>query len=418
MPRAKRQAPLYQRGPYTLDWDRSRDGSLRSPNLAVFWYDDERRGNRSASTGTADLQAAKAWLDAFYLERTGGCRVCPACNRQFDHTGSLLVLDAITNYQLLHGDNQESSEAIRSRLAHVVAYVATLRDPRVTCDQVDERWISAFRRWAEKQPIVSPTGKVRARSLSTVENSVLQLAAAIRFAKLMPAFKPRPVKELNNSPQYRSEIDELAAMFRFCVRPEGDWGDKERARRIRERAALRRFLIVSVATWARPDAAYDLSTDPKRGQWHSKAGAIALNPRGRRQTKKYRATVPCAWQFALHLEAAAKGFFVGPKSIRSAWDSMALELGLPAEGEAGTKLIRRSVSTIARARLGEEHWIQGRIMLGHVQPTTSDIYALRAMENMGKVLAVTESIIDEIEALCPGAFALPDSNVVTLGRKV
>jgi hypothetical protein len=52
-----------------------------------------------------------------------------------------------------------------------------------------------------------------------------------------------------------------------------------------------------------------------------------------------------------------------------------------------------------------------------VPDTTSDIYALRAMENMGKALAVTESIIDEIEALCPGAFALPGSNVVTLGRK-
>jgi hypothetical protein len=39
------------------------------------------------------------------------------------------------------------------------------------------------------------------------------------------------------------------------------------------------------------------------------------------------------------------------------------------------------------------------------------------MENMGAALAATESIIDEIEALCPGAFALPNSNVVTIGRK-
>jgi hypothetical protein len=36
---------------------------------------------------------------------------------------------------------------------------------------------------------------------------------------------------------------------------------------------------------------------------------------------------------------------------------------------------------------------------------------------MGKVLAVTESIIDEIEALTPGAFALPGGKVVTLGRQ-
>ena len=60
---------------------------------------------------------------------------------------------------------------------------------------------------------------------------------------------------------------------------------------MRERASLRRFLMISVATWARPDAAHDFSTDPKRRQWNSKARILSLNPRGRRQTKKYRATV-------------------------------------------------------------------------------------------------------------------------------
>ena len=49
-------------------------------------------------------------------------------------------------------------------------------------------------------------------------------------------------------------------------------------------------------------------------------------------------------------------------------------------------------------------------MVGHVSDTTSDIYALRAMQNMGKVLAVTETIIDEIEALAPGAFTLPEKD--------
>ena len=80
------------------------------------------------------------------------------------------------------------------------------------------------------------------------------------------------------------------------------------------------------------------------------------------------------------------------------------------QSEAGSKLIRRSMMTLARVRLGEEHWIQGRIMAGHVSDTTSDIYALRAMENMGKVLAVTEAIIDEIETLAPGAFILPEKD--------
>jgi hypothetical protein len=417
MPKAKREAALYRRGPYWLEWDRRADGTLRTPFLTVFWYDQDRGRIRSASTRETEPEAGRRWLDAFFLEKTGGCRVCPACNRPFDHTGALLVLDALTNYQLLHADHQDSAEAIRARLVHVVDYIEVRDQAGITCAEVDERWVAGFRRWAMLQPIVSPKGGERQRSLSTVENSVIQLGAAIRFAKLVPAFKSQPTGDLNNSPQHRSDVDELAAMFRFCIAPVGAKSEKERLRRIRERAALHRFLIFSVGTWCRPDAAYDFSTDAGRAQWNSKARVISLNPKARRQTKKRRATMPAPWQLALHLDAAGKGYFVGPKSVRSAWDSMAAELELPEEGEAGQKLIRRSMSTIARQRLGEESWIQGRIMLGHVPETTSDIYALRAMENMGKVLAVTEGIIDEIEGLVPGAFALPGGKVVTLGRK-
>jgi hypothetical protein len=68
------------------------------------------------------------------------------------------------------------------------------------------------------------------------------------------------------------------------------------------------------------------------------------------------------------------------------------------------RLVRRSVATLARKRLGEENWIQGRIMLGHVQPTTSDIYAVSDPAHLGRALEVTTSIIAEIEALAPGAF--------------
>ena len=56
-------------------------------------------------------------------------------------------------------------------------------------------------------------------------------------------------------------------------------------------------------------------------------------------------------------------------------------------------------------------------MLGHHKPSTSDIYALYDPANLGRALAVTEAIIDEIEALVPGAFTgiapeLKTANVV------
>jgi len=89
---------------------------------------------------------------------------------------------------------------------------------------------------------------------------------------------------------------------------------------------------------------------------------------------------------------------------------MLKEIGLPSKrGEAGWKLIRRSISTIARRRIGEEHWRQGEIMLRHVHASTSDIYALRDPANLGRAPATTESIIDDICALVPGAFHRTDT---------
>ena len=43
-------------------------------------------------------------------------------------------------------------------------------------------------------------------------------------------------------------------------------------------------------------------------------------------------------------------------------------------------------------------------MLGHRKASTSDLYAVFDPVNLGLALSVTEAIIDEIEALAPGAF--------------
>ena len=400
---------LYQRGAYRLEWDRRADGSLRSPFLAVFWYDAKRRRIRSSSTGTKDVEEAKRWLDALYLEQTSGHAVCPSCHRPWDATSGYLLTDAISTYLTLHASGLPSEGAIASRLGHVVEYLEATKQAGIACDQVDEPWIRRFREWSVQQPIVSPTGKQRQRSLSTTENSVLQLAAVIndahrrRNAKHPAAFRPQQVKDLNRTPEHRSDIAEIAAMFRYCVQPKADT-EAWRKRLVRERAALHRFLIFSVATLARPDAAHDASVDPKRRQWNSKARIFSLNPKGRRQTKKRRPTVKVAWQVAHHLDKA-KGYFVGPKSVRKAWDGMAAELSLPNDGEGGMKLMRRSMAHLLRQPSRGVPVGQIEMMLGH-RPidSTSELYAPFDPSFLAEAVTAIEGIIDEIETAVPGAF--------------
>lgn len=381
MPKTKRAKPLYSRGKYRLDRRKGRE------NLVITWYDVGTRRERGISAGSADVGEAKEALDRLYLETDRG--ICPACGKPRAAAESILVTTAIADYLVL-AQAKPSYDAIGARLSHIVGFIGASKTPTLRCVDIDEGWIARFRSWAIKQPIVSPTGKTRARSLSTVENSVIQLAAAIAQTGQRPNFKPIQTKELNRSPQYRADIETLAAMFRYALEPD------------RQRDNLHAFLLISVATWARPDAAYDVSTLPERRQWFPEARTLALNPHGRRQTRKYRATVPVARQLIPHLEHC-DGFFVPVQSIKSAWEKMASALDLPGNGESGTKLIRRSVSHLARGRIGEEHWTQGRIMLGHHKASTSDIYALPDPAHLGRALAATEAIIDEIEALAPGA---------------
>ena len=381
MPRTRRAKPHYRRGPFALH---PRPGR----HYQIIWYDTARKRERSVSAGTSDLEAGRIAVDRIYLATHGGGSTCPACGQSIDR-GNQLIAAIVADYLVGHGSAQTSAVAIKARLAHVLDYIATLKDQAVRARDVDEAWIAHFRKWLRSEPFTA--GKTqKLRSPATVENSVVQLAAALSWAREPVAFRPIPLKDLTSSPSYRADVETLAAMFRYALAS-------------KRRASLLTFLRFGVISWARPDAIMDASTEVRRGQWHSAARAFALNPVGRRQTRKYRATVPVPECVVWWLDGI-NGPVVPEALSKSTWKRMECELKLPGNGQSGMRLIRRSIATLARKRLGEEHWIQGRIMLGHVQPSTSDIYAVSDPAHLGRALAVTAALIDEIETLAPGAF--------------
>jgi len=400
MRRTPRQKAIYQRGNFRLY------RRVGRANLEIVWYDPDARRERSASAGTSDDRRARLEVDRRYLE-ANGTPICAGCGRPLDGTAAPLLTRAITDYLLL-GEDKTGFKATRGRLSLVIQYLASV-DVTVSVAAIDERWVNGFRKWLAAKPIVAPKSfETRVRTIGHIEGCVRQLAAAINATPGQKAqFKAEQTKNVSASPRYRADVKTLAAMFRYCLEPSGPKvrSAKERAVYIGYRANLLRYLRAAVATWARPEEITDLRAD----QWISEAGVLDLNPPGRRQTRKYRGVVPVPHQFAPHL-AVVRGNYLPIANIRGAWDTMRKEIGLPSKrGEAGWKLIRRSVSTLARRRIGEEHWRQGEIMLGHVRASTSDIYALRDPANLGRALAATESIIDDICALVPGAFHRTDT---------
>lgn len=413
MPRRSKAKGLYQRGPYWLDWDRKRDGTLRSPNLGIFWYDPERGRIRSVSAGTGDDRDGRKALDRHYLSHTEGQAICPTCGqRRTDAEGSYFVTDAIADYLAMRDD-----ATLEHRLAHVLAYIGSLPTQAIRCRQVDEAWVARFRTWSLARPVIHTSGRVRAepRSASTIENSLIALAAAINAAAKRgdtsrPAqFRPIQTRELNNTPKRRLSVDEIAAAFRYALDP----------RFPTKRAGLLRFLRISIGTLCRPDAAHDFSTAPDRQQWNSERRVVALNPKGRRQTKKYRATVIAPWQLAQRIDET-NGFFVPVKSIRSAWDSMCDDLGWPKDGENGTKLIRRSGAQLLRDPARKVPTEQIELLLGHRKiDSVTDLYAAFDPVYLADATRALEALIDEIEIKAPGAFHRNNTgnavNIVPIG---
>jgi hypothetical protein len=443
MPKKKRPEPLYRRGEFRLDWDRRRDGSLRSPFLTVFWYDQSRGGERSQSTRTAELEEAKAKLDKIYLERSTGQSVCPTCLRPWDKHQGYLLTAAIADYQDGTVPGKSSEEAIRARLSHVFDYLEAKQLMGVTCEEIDELWIERFRTWSAKQPIRSPKGKIiRDRALSTTEASVAQLSAAIndanrrRNARYPAAFKVR--QDTNQTPQHRSDVAEIAAMFRYCVTPDvsgelarGSFGrgkgmpTKEELIEIRrrERASLHRFLIISIATLARPDAAYDVSPirrgangTARRRSWRSiqpagvRRRSIARRCRSRGRSR-HGSTGSAEW-LARVVRAAKKEAQAGAgRAIlrRREVDPEGLE---PHGGRSACRRARGRREAdppldgkLLRDRLPKADWPEITLFMGHDDFDQTTTSMRRSIRISRAAKAEIERIIDEIEGLCPGAFS-------------
>lgn len=390
MPRAKRPKPLYQRGKYRLD--PPRDGREA---LLITWYDPERKRERSISTGTEDVGESVKQVDRLYDEAQGQT-FCPTCGQPVHGIRSPLVADAITRY-LRAKEVLPGYDAIKHRLRHVTDYIAETEQFELHTNQVDREWVDKFRVWMRDKPVKQ--GDIeRERALSTVENSVLQLAAAINYADDHGArFKPIQAKDVNRTPLYRAGVDTLAEMFGYAMD-----GEKKKN--------LLYFLRLSVLTLGRPDAVLEVSTDPARGQWFPGPGILNLNPKNRRQTKKYRPTVPIARQGVEWLKSLPKGPVIPVNSVRKAWDTMADHIGLPGDRESGVKLLRRSMADLLRSRMRSTDWSEIEVFLGHQKfDSVSELYAPLRPDYLANARASIEQIIDEIEAKVPGAFYRADT---------
>lgn len=422
---------IYQRGEYWLDFARGAGGEPVSPYFYIHWYDAGRGRQRRKSTGTGDVRLACDALDEHFLATH---RPDESARRGYT------VAQAMTDYYIEVGSKRSSSVSIKARLLLFTRFMAVeaaagrLHDPFLP-EHVDDHLLDRFRQWGIADPIIARrkneagewerSGARRIRSASTVEESVIQLRAALARAKSgkriaqVPEFKHRTRNEVTPVRNDRLSVSAIGELLDYASRGgSGRYCTPERL------MPLRRYLIAAVGTIGRPDAILDISVKPERGQWLAADRRLDLNPASRIQTRKYRAVLPVGDVFAGWLDVTDDWFVclprrevdpvtheervvqVGVASVRSAWDTARTHLRLP-EGW-GPKLLRHSVATIL-ANAGVNP-IEIKIALGH-EPIggSSARYIIFRPEYLSTYADAVDALFADLAKAAPGAFRIRES---------
>jgi hypothetical protein len=377
--------------------------AMPARNHEIRFWNPAAKVMEYKTAGTRDDAEAIKKLEKLY-HGDGFCAHCGQAVAKDSDADADMVVNIIDAYLAGPASTKPSSASIKDRLAHVKRYIGT---KSVRVGHVNEDWISAFRAWLKAEPYYrGKDAAPRHRGDSTVEGAVIQLKAAIRHAGKTANFKPKQPGGLVRKVIFRPDVPLMAAMFRYAL--------AGGARRLN----LLYYLRLSVATWGRPQAVLEADLTPSAQQWVSEAKVFRLNPEGRTQNHKYRAEVPVGPLVAAWLDTLPPKPIMASMLTNTTWAAMMAEIkpGLP-DYAGGMKCIRRGMAAMCKRKLGRTNWIQGKFMGGWEQPNSiadgyagDDLDVLHEEDMMGKALAATNEIIDEIEALVPGAFSAQPCN--------
>lgn len=330
MPRPRRQ-PLFELGGQWINTEPGRSGLWR------FWYDARAGKVRRAVLGSRGLEEAKVELAAIILkERTAGPEVMP--------------LQAVMDrYHEARTDLLPSKKPARAATKTVIAHFGG--DALVS--DLTEDALTAYVR-AEV---------ARGSSLSYVSRNLSVVAAGLSHAKLTPIPYGLP---------WLRSIAAAAKPSRKTPIPTDDQIGALLAAPVSE--PLFRWMLISLGTAARPEAALDFSDTQRRD------GLMDLNPPDRPQNKKHRPIVrepafltPWLDRWRDEADTAIQGRFVAYASVESVQTALERLSRAKAEGGLGFRVtaysFRHKVTTVLRR--AKRHGVtedEIAMQLGHKRP--------------------------------------------------
>lgn len=327
------------------------------------WYDAGTRQTRRTSLGTTDFQEGKLKLWEWFAEHG-------RLGKQAAQTTPLAQV--LVRYWEQHAKTLASAEQIKLSLRYWNEWWKEATVAEITKHRQRE-----FVKWLH-------TGGDKPRSDGYVKRILTDGKSALSWAW----------KE--------GELDSVP----FII-PGTDSPARDRILTEAESAALwlatehpheRMMLALLFGTLARPEAALELHREfVDFNRW-----LLAQNPSGRKQTKKYRPTVPVAGFLRQILKDAPDGPLVQWRgkpiaSFKTAFRSVRAKAGLGQD--VVPKTIRHTMATELRAADVPEAEIQG--FLGHKAFSgKTEVYAKYRPDYLGEAVAAIDGYMGRVRASC------------------
>jgi integrase len=367
MPRLSRKIRLGQIGNYWLSKNPARSGFKDA--WCRTWYDSHAQQTRRTTLGTSDFKEASIALARWIFENEGD-----TTNTKPDQ---VLIVNILNAYWHQHAQKLSSAPTAMRGLAYWREF---WKEGKVS--NLTPREQLQFREWLAKKGI-SASGIDRILS-----DGRAALNRAVKWQELDKAphiFGVQTAEDRRSREPLGRPI--LPAELALLI-------DAAKSRHILV------YLMIASNTLARPGAILDL----RREQFDELHGLLDLNPKQRRQTKKFRPILPVTPTLQPWLDSIKdpKHRYVSynqapVKSIKSAWKTLCETAGLDERVEPYS--IRHGMAREMRKRQVPIEQIS--LFLGH-QPKdsalTTSIYAPYEPTYCTEAVAAIENVMSEVRS--------------------
>lgn len=327
------------------------------------WYDANTRQTRRASLGTDDLQAAKIKLWEWFAK-------CGRVGKQEAHDTALELV--LVRYYQQQATSSASAEMARIALAYWSDFFngATVAEVTPARQREFVEWLKGRR--------VPPLSDGYVKRILTVGKSALNRAYREGEIDTVPFIIPGQDGE---SREQTLSVAESQALWEAAYAPHE-----------------RMYLALAYGTLGRPEAILGLH----RSFADLDRGLLDQNPPGRRQTKKYRPTVPICSFLHPWIMQIGDGPLVSWRgreiaSFKTAWRKMRARAALPPS--TVPKVIRHTMATHLRAKNVPEAEIQG--FLGHkAYSGKTEVYAKYRPDYLGQAVAAIDGYMAGLRVSC------------------